>query len=899
MQEINNCNCCTGTSVETPVEVKNRPGLKAVSYRIGTHREFKESLLAKLSLSHKAALRSLTTRSNDDFTIALIDAWATVADVLTFYQERIVNESYLHTATERLSISELARLIGYELRPGVAANTYLAFTVDDTVLTPISGIVSGKEEIQTINIDKGIKVQSVPGQDEKPQIFETIETIEARPEWNAMQPRMTQPQVDVLDANSLYLKGTDYNLSKGNLILINDDEQKIKKIIEVVLDSENDTTRIIFNISNSTPENGPEVDSKSVWENEHGETLDKNVSATYSNNEWQQAELQAYFFLLRLNINYLAINMNLPKEPEQSTDKKGVFVFRRSVSVFGYNAPKQVTYETNGTPKKASEWEEWNLNEEDNKIYLDNVYEEIQKGSFIAVQKPNENLGLLNSNSIYKVTEANTRPRTEYGISAKTTEITIKPQKQWYDNLKNENSPEKVVADLTSIRSITIHAQSEALEIAEVPLSDIIDKDKKEITLSKFYPNLEKGKVVSVTAERHDLPGVIATEIKVIEEIRLINGYTKLIFDSSFNHPYFRKTLTINANVASATHGETVQEILGDGNAAQPFQKFTLKHKPLTYTTSDTPTGTATSLEIRVNDILWKEVSSLYDQQPDERIYITRQNDNEETTVIFGDGFTGARLPSGQQNIRATYRAGIGASGMLRANQLSQLMTRPLGVKEATNPQKPTGAQDREILEEARANANLTIYTLDRIVSLQDYEDFARAFAGIKKAKAIWAWDGREKRIHLTIAGVDGAVIDAGSLVYTNLINAIQKASIPGVNLIIRSYQPQRFRVKAYLKINPDYIADKVIEAAFSTLKSYYSFENRNFGQAVSLSEVSSILSKTEGVIYVDVETFYIDGQVQQRNDLLIANVSKPGIETPLPAELLTINLLPNDLIAV
>ena len=44
--------------------------------------------------------------------------------MLTFYQERIANEAYLRTATERVSLLELARLIDYELRPGVAASTY-------------------------------------------------------------------------------------------------------------------------------------------------------------------------------------------------------------------------------------------------------------------------------------------------------------------------------------------------------------------------------------------------------------------------------------------------------------------------------------------------------------------------------------------------------------------------------------------------------------------------------------------------------------------------------------------------------------------------------------------------------------------------------------------------------
>src|ERR1051325_5291328 len=113
----NDCGCCAGLTSETPTAVTNRPGLAAVSYRVGTHSTFKASMLAALS--------------DDDFTIALLDGAATMADVLTFYQERLANESYLRTATERRSVLELARLIGYEPSTGVAASTHLAFTLED------------------------------------------------------------------------------------------------------------------------------------------------------------------------------------------------------------------------------------------------------------------------------------------------------------------------------------------------------------------------------------------------------------------------------------------------------------------------------------------------------------------------------------------------------------------------------------------------------------------------------------------------------------------------------------------------------------------------------------------------------------------------------------------------
>jgi hypothetical protein len=84
-----NCGCCLGASVQTPAPRSNLLGLSSVSYRVGTWASFKESMLARLSSSDYPALAALKTREDDDFTVALVDATATVLDVLTFYQERM------------------------------------------------------------------------------------------------------------------------------------------------------------------------------------------------------------------------------------------------------------------------------------------------------------------------------------------------------------------------------------------------------------------------------------------------------------------------------------------------------------------------------------------------------------------------------------------------------------------------------------------------------------------------------------------------------------------------------------------------------------------------------------------------------------------------------------------
>ncbi|HEX6202098.1 MAG TPA: hypothetical protein VF100_03775, partial [Thermoanaerobaculia bacterium] len=200
------CDCCSGIDFRTPVEVDNRPGLSALAWRVGTHGRFKASMLA--GISAKKALAALTTRRDDDLTVALLDGWATVLDVLTFYQERIANEGFLRTAAERRSILELARAIGYELGPGVAASTWLAFTLDDTAQAP-----------RSLSLDVGTRAQSLPGKDELPQTFETTAAVEARPAWNALRPREEEPQLLFSPIDRVELAGTGLGLAAGDALL--------------------------------------------------------------------------------------------------------------------------------------------------------------------------------------------------------------------------------------------------------------------------------------------------------------------------------------------------------------------------------------------------------------------------------------------------------------------------------------------------------------------------------------------------------------------------------------------------------------------------------------------------------------------------------------------------------
>jgi predicted phage baseplate assembly protein len=372
-------------------------------------------------------------------------------------------------------------------------------------------------------------------------------------------------------------------------------------------------------------------------------------------------------------------------------------------------------------------------------------------------------------------------------------------------------------------------------------------------------------------------------------------GFTVITLDKSLDHAYVRHTVTIRANVAPGTHGESVEEILGSGDSAQPFQRFTLRQPPLTYISAATSSGSETTLEIRVNGLLWQEVRSFYGRGPEERIYITRTDDDGRTTVMFGDGLSGARLPTGQENVKAKYRKGTGLSGLVKDNQLSQLMTKPLGVKEVTNPIASSGAADREGRDEARRNAPLTVLTMGRIVSLQDYEAFARTFAGIDKALATSCWISQRRGVFVTVAGSKGAIVKSGSTLYENLLTALRTAGDPFVPFVVASYVPLFFQLHAKIQVTSEYPAEKVLPSVEEKLRTGFSFDVREFGQPVALSEVISVIQNVAGVKSVTVAKLYRSDEAPDviPHPLLEASIPKPDDDEIIAAELLTLDPRP------
>jgi len=329
-------------------------------------------------------------------------------------------------------------------------------------------------------------------------------------------------------------------------------------------------------------------------------------------------------------------------------------------------------------------------------------------------------------------------------------------------------------------------------------------------------------------------------------------AYIRLTLSSDKPFSFEAASAVLLGNVTGASHGESVRgEIVGDGDASQAFTRFSLKKKPVTFVPSATAGGVSSSLTLLVNDLKWTEVPTLYGRSPSDEVYITRTGDDQTMTVQFGDGITGARPPSGRQNIVATYRQGIGLTGRVGAGRIATLLDRPTGAKGAVNPTATDGGADPETIDRARAAAPGTVRTFGRAVSLRDFEDTALLAGEVAKVAANFVWTGEHRAIHLTVAAQQGAGFSAEGL--KRLAATLAAERDPNRKLMLDNYTPVPVRVDGSIIVDDRHLTAQVLAAARNALLDALSFDRRRFAEPVYLSDIVRVLQNVDGVVAVDL----------------------------------------------
>ena len=1040
---LDTCGCCEGVMPITPLTIINRPGLSRLDYRVGTHGTFLATMLARLSSTDFPALAGLRVRAESDPSIALLDCWATIADVLTFYQEQIANEGYLRTATERFSILELAQLVGYTLRPGLGASAYLAYTLE-----------RNPAKVTAVTIPKGAQAMSVPGPGQQPQTFETSADLAAEEPFNTLAIRATRPpaitQQDVADATTaaplqLHLEGATLSIKAGDrFVLVFDDgdggSAAAPAIVQTVTaDAAAGTTTVSLvpdpipastsasvsrpagrgagdasgnggdhdpsdlnglgdvlgplGVPPSVPPSDPahlvrdpktlfatksdvwpqalvqlqprfgqglysawaqlpsptapalqEADAQRVkagvfgataplmpitdghgavigtteWPLAGGEITLKvevtpqgagqeptvtatatdpagrSVSLSHAAGDWTGVENAPLLSADATRNVSVAVSgpvaAEVGDEPAIAGAAAAIFdtsltfsgsVAATTIEVSGDDDLKQTTANVHGdgyspaanqtlpvtkgnafvtlsgaTPPTLTVVDLEPSAPLPNILDLDAEYNQVVVGSWAIVERVDTGAVIT-----AHVTAVETIARADYNLTGKVTRLTL--DTNWL-------TPSDV--SLSVARNTTVYVQSDPQTVAPVPdaspVPDPAGQTLDTLELDGLFGGLETGRLLIITGERANLPGVTAGEPIMVAAVTqhadpTVPGdtvHTTVTLATPLAFSYVRSTITIWGNVVQATQGADQHDVLGSGAASQPNQPFPLSRGPLTYLPAPTPAGAQSTLDVKVDGVSWSQVDYLLGLGPRDRGFVTETDDTSKTTVRFGDGVNGARLPTGAANVTADYRVGLGVSGNAKIGQISQPQTRPQGVQGVTNPLAASGGADPDTVDQGRANAPIGVMSLDRLVSVEDYEEFARAWAGIGKASSVLLSHDQGQFVHLSLGGTTADPLDSTSALVTNLELSLVEYGDPQIPVQVAACDVALIVLAAHVHIDSAYDWTSVEASARSALLSKYSYANRDLGEDVVRSDIVATIQAVAGVDYAIVTSLGVLG---------------------------------------
>ncbi|MFF6883405.1 baseplate J/gp47 family protein [Streptomyces sp. NPDC012421] len=857
---------CRGACGCDPLEpvgprVHNPPRRPALDWRVAPHAHALGRMRAALASSG-------TPAAEDPAAVAFLDAWAYVTDVVSFYTERIANEGFLRTAVEPGSVRELARTLGHEPRPGVAASADLAFTVDDTPGAPA-----------VAHVPAGTPVQSVPAAGQLPQTFETSDALLARACWNAIPLAPSTAWTPKTGDDRLWVPGTGTGVRPGGGVLVVGRERLVCPRDE----------RWDFRVVEAVEED-PEG---------HVGWTRLRVSPALGDEHTAVAE----------------------REVE-------IFAFDERAEVFGWNAPDPALLRrADGTLPDGADtcddgrpcWKEFGIRapgsspttprdaesapasgrtdaegEADPRILVELDGDRPRLTARATVTSVGEASWVVLEDhalrELYRVRRVDGGAASRYAISGRITRLRLDGDE---------------CLDSFGRRTTLVHCVSRRLESGRAPHTEAVHGRVLQLALTD--PLLPEGRTVVVTGHPDgtaptgtaaltagaEPPPVreraVVVSCAVAETPDGVAPTMTVTLDRDLPVPLDPRSLRVLANVVPATHGETVTEVLGSGDGRVPFPAFRPRRVPLTYVRATGPSGARPALELRVDGVVWPQVPSLHTAAPADRVHVLRGEEDGGVRLTLGDGAHGARPSTGVENVTATYRVGIGAEGAVAAGQLSLLPRRPLGIRSVVNPSDARDWAPPESPDDARLNAPQRVRTFDRAVSVADHEDFAAGYAGVARARADGVPDATGTTVVVTVLGTGGAAPSDGLL--GDLRTALEAARHPGSRLEVLAGRVLWFGIEVGLRHDPAYdrlAVERAVEAALTTA---YSPAVRPFAEPVTAASVLVAVRRTPGVLACTMPSLWAVRHHRRPVGVLTARPARPRSKGAgvMPAQLLAL----------
>ena len=245
--------------------------------------------------------------------------------------------------------------------------------------------------------------------------------------------------------------------------------------------------------------------------------------------------------------------------------------------------------------------------------------------------------------------------------------------------------------------------------------------------------------------------------------------------------------------------------------------------------------------------------SLAFSRSPDPDFAI-ETDENDVTTVLFGDGQYGQIPPVGAR-IFASYRTGGGAIGNVGAKQITDVVRSPqlqvLGAK-VINRLPASGGADRESIEQAVKFAPTVFSSMQRAVTAEDYVVQARLFPGVSKARAE-ANNWNSVKLFVAPTGTGELPTD---ILKRDLLSYFEDKRMLTTFLQIENPDYVEIQIQADIGAKPYFRNQEVHDAAETAVQALFDFEQVDFADILYLSKIYEALESEPSIDHVFVSRF-------------------------------------------
>ena len=810
-----------------PAAIFNRPSLNRIQYRIGQYSDFRSAMLSALDKS--ALLEGWTHRQPDDPGIALIEGAAILCDILTFYQELYANEAWLRTATWPESIVQLVRLTGYRPAPGLGGSGVVAFELNGT---------------QTVTVPAGFPFSAKIAGASSPASFETSASLIAIPTLSRF--RLYPPtQFATISTGTTQVAASADALAEAGITVKPGDRL-------MLVDAFNVGSRQIAVVQS--------IDT----------VLDQTVISLAG--AWQgTAPAAGQLMVFKLGRTFRAYGSNVPAT-RFSVDSSGHLTSSTvdttillSDILSSFPLERQVNDLSTGIVMLVD------LQLSDGSNNTKNFFVAATAAS---VTSGTDSVGPMQGGITRVELQASYPSTGAYTTANRRTALCYEVVGQGFAVIGiRQPQPSGSVNALAFYGDAATYALLDGRTLQFV----VVNPDDTAARVEESIVRIDQNVAM-------DSVGI------GVYPLALQSALTEFTYD---DFPLSQPAVAVLGNVVAMTQGKTQPTVaLGNGDARQTFQSFQLPKAPLTWLEDESLTPPrAPQVKILVNQVEWTQVDSLYASQPNDQVYILREDTAGNTWVQFGDGITGARLPSGVGNVTATYRTGNAANGSRQSGAKAQANKSLPTLKQLDFYNQATGGTTEEDSAHARVSAPRSVEELGRIVSLADFEAEALAMPGVEKALAEWDTKDGVPLVKLSVLMAQDTPAQLSSVQ-----SAITRANADrGAN---------RFAVKAvdasleyvYLSLTiglaPGYQPDPVsaaVNAALGVMPAdgsppladgLFSLDRRDLGEAEYASRIEGTAQNVEGVSWAQVTAFGSLGTAIAQDPSTLSMPASPALTT-------------------